>query len=446
MLPPLDLNALRNPRSVGRLLASWAVRAGKTEALNQAIAARGGEQAQLPAAVLKTQLALAAKQPLPAIEALGSIAARMKNDTSRTTSELAVQAALPALEGSDPKLAKAALDVLDSCAKGLESTGQSEPVASLLLLLARRQFSAGDLSGGRKRLEAYLEATEKTTVRYAGDYSLYLRKQNLERVAGEYARAGLWADALLTLGRFLDAPVYSGGDPPVDGTLARVLRQLEKNPASERYQTLRAWTLPEKDRQSIRMLTSALESETTPSAFLRRAPGSASTSNEKPAAAARNHTTVSTARALIEAARECGKLDELASQAAAAAALKEDRKVENAEMLHLLVELARGQGARVLKEIDDRTSALAKEHEQGASPNVEPHLAAKRRGVMRNDQMSFPETDFQLARAALADSDTAVRSAGVRLADALENARREGRQPARAGAGAERACRGHRPN
>ncbi len=272
--PPLDLNALRNPRSGGRLLAAWAVRAGKTDALNQAIGTRQGEMAQLPASVLKTQLALAAADPSLAIAALGAIAARMKNDTSRTTSELAVHAALPALEGSDSKVAKAALDVLDSCAKGLDSTGQSEPVASLLLLLARRQFSTGDESGGRKRLETYLEATEKNTVRYAGDYSLYVRKQNLERVAGEYAQAGLWADALLTLGRFLVAPVYSGGDPPVDGTLARVLRQLEKNPAAERYQTLRAWTLPEKDRQSVRMLMSALELETTPSVFLRSTPGS----------------------------------------------------------------------------------------------------------------------------------------------------------------------------
>ncbi len=99
-------------------------------------------------------------------------------------------------------------------------------------------------------------------------------------------------------------------------------------------------------------------------------------------------------------------------------------------MLHLLVELARGQGARVVKEIDGLTSALAKEHEQGSGPNVEPHLAAKRRGVVQNNQLSFPESDFQLASAALADTDATVRTAGVRLAEALEErAKKAGSRP-----------------
>ena len=351
----MDLNALRNPRSVGRLLASWAVRAGKTEALNQAIAARAGEQAQLPAAVLKTQLALAAKQPLPAIEALGSIAARMKNDTSRTTSELAVQAALPALEASDPKVAKAALDVLDSCAKGLESTGQSEPVASLLLLLAAAssaQVMDQAAANGSKRISRRPKKPPSAT--QAITRSTFANRTSSEWPASMPALASGPMPCSRSAGSWTHRCIPAATRPSTPPWLG-VLRQLEKNPASERYQTLRAWTLPEKDRQAVRMLTSALEQESTPSAFLRRAPGSGSTSNEKPAAVAGNHTTISTARALIEAARACGKLDELASQAAAAAALKEDRKVENAEMLHLLVELARGQGARVLKQIDGRT-------------------------------------------------------------------------------------------
>ena len=60
----------------------------------------------------------------------------------------------------------------------------------------------GDVAGGRKRLEAYIEAMEKNASRYSGDYSLLIRKQQLERVASEYARAGLWTDALAALGRY----------------------------------------------------------------------------------------------------------------------------------------------------------------------------------------------------------------------------------------------------
>jgi hypothetical protein len=115
------------------------------------------------------------------------------------------------------------MEVLDACTKGLENTNnvQGEPLASLLVMMARRQFQLGDAAGGRKRLDAYLEVADKNTTRYAGDYPLYLRKQQLQRVAGEFVRAGLWSDALAALARYVDAPAYSGGDPPVDDTLDR---------------------------------------------------------------------------------------------------------------------------------------------------------------------------------------------------------------------------------
>ncbi len=155
-----------------------------------------------------------------------------------------------------PEVAKAASRLLGSCTKGLETSGGPEPLASLLLMLARRQFQLGEAAAGRKQLEAYLESAEKSSVRYAGDYVMYVRKQQLERVAGEYARAGLWADAMATLGRFLDTPSYSGGDPPVEGTLLRVLARIGSSPVQDQYKTLHAWTMPEKDRQAVRILTS----------------------------------------------------------------------------------------------------------------------------------------------------------------------------------------------
>ena len=54
--------------------------------------------AELPAAVFSAQLALAANEPAAAMAALKSIAARLKDDSSRNTSELACHAALPALD------------------------------------------------------------------------------------------------------------------------------------------------------------------------------------------------------------------------------------------------------------------------------------------------------------------------------------------------------------
>ena len=354
---PLGAAALKSPQSVGKLLAEWAVRAGKSQDLKGAIAARQGHvMAALPGLILAAQLAVAADDPAGSIEALGAIAARMKNDTSRTTSELACHAAIPALEHRAPEVAKAALSLLDSCTKGLDTSGGPEPLASLLLMLARRQFQLGENAAGRKQLEAYLESAEKSSVRYAGDYVMYVRKQQLERVAGEYARAGLWADAMASLGRFLDTPSYSGGDPPVDSTLLRVLARIESSPVQDQYKTLHAWTMPEKDRQAVRILTSPGGRVSVPSIFWRPAADSSGPNavgaGKGGGPASPHGRGASTARALIEAAPGAGTLEQLAAEARAAALLKTDKKIENAQMLHLLVELVRGGGDGVIAEIE----------------------------------------------------------------------------------------------
>ncbi len=441
--PPLDMNALRRPKSAGALLAAWAVRAGKAGELKQAIAARQGQpMAELPASILSAQLALATGDPAAAAAALDALAARMKTDTSRTTSELACHVAIPALDRTEPPVAKAALVVLDSCTKGFESATQPEPLSSLLLMLARRQFSLGDAAGGRKRLEAYVEAMEKNTVRYAGDYPNYLRKQQLSRVADEYARAGLAADALAALGQFLDAPAYSGGDPAVDETLVRVLRLLSSSPAKEQYEALRAWSMPQKDRRSVRILTSLQGGQGAPEVLRRFAGQARSQTNATPdrrtqtdrastpdsLAAANEGGSLSTATALIDAARRAGTLDQLAETARVAALLKADKKVENAEALHLLIELARGQGVQVVPVIENRLAVLIQENNAYQGPVGGAPAPAARRAA--SERLVFPELDFLLARAALPDANPAVSAAGLRLSDALmERAKKVGSRP-----------------
>ena len=361
----LATGGLRSPQSVGKLLAAWAVRAGKSGELKQAIAARQGHvMAALPCLILAAQLAMAADDAGASIEALEAIAARMKKDTSRTTSELACHAAIPALEHRSPELAKAAVGVLDSCTKGLETSGGPEPVASLLLMLARRQFGLGNEAGGRKQLEAYLESAERTSARYGGDYVLYIRKQQLERVAAEYARAGLWADAMASLGRFLDTPSYSGGDPPVDSTLSRTLARIESSPVKERYQTLHAWTMPEKDRQAVRILTSPVGRVIVPSIFWRAAAGCAG--SNRPDGREAGGACVG-ARARCEhgtgadrgraGCRHAGTACARGSRRRALEGRQEDRECPRASSSG---RAARGQGQGVIKEIDDRAAEIAR--------------------------------------------------------------------------------------
>ena len=120
-------------------------------------------------------------------------------------------------------------------------------------MLARRQFSTGRCAGRPKATRGLPGGNGKKHRSLRGDYPLYLRKQQLERIAAEYARAGLWTDALASLARFVDAPAYSYGDPPVDDVLVRLLRQIEASPAKERYQTLHDWTMPAQDRRVARI-------------------------------------------------------------------------------------------------------------------------------------------------------------------------------------------------
>jgi hypothetical protein len=413
--------AMRRPQSAGALLTAWAIRAGKDQDLKSAIAAREKMPlAELPAKVLSAQLTLAGSDPAQTKAALQALAARVKTDASRATSDLACQAALPALDRPEPALAKAALDVLDTAVKGFETSGQPEPLGTLLLLLARRQFQLGDAAGGGKRLEAYLEAMEKNTVRYGGDYALYLRKQQLERVAAEYARAGLWTDALAALARFVDAPAYSSGDPPIDNVLVRVLRKLETSPAQDRYKTLHDWTMPAKDRRVARILTSLATHDMAPDVFFR-----SESTGQLPAesiATKSDDTAVSTATALIEAARQAGSLDKLADEASAAASQKAGQKVENAEVLSLLVELARGNGAKVKSRIENRLAELKLENETHTTQRMATQSAAGAAAARFNqtERPVFPWPVFLVATAALGDADPAIAVLGESVMGALE--------------------------
>ncbi len=412
--PPPSPRALRRTCSAGSMLAAWAVRAGKADELKKAIDERKGQPlAELPAAILTAQLALAAGDDPTAIAALKSLSERLKRDTLRTTAELACHAAMPALDRPRPEVSKAAMDVLDGCAKGLESNYQPEPLATLLVLLARRQFEAGDIAGARKRLESYMEAMEKNASRYSGDYSLMIRKQHLERVASEYARAGLWTDALTALGRFADAPAYSGGDPPVTDALVRLARRLADTPARERYSTLHDWTMPTKDRRVVRILAAQGTRDLAPDVFARTSAGKPAAAPSPTDGAA---TVLSTTAALIDAARQADALDKLAEEARAAA----EQKIENAEILHSLVELARGQGSKVAPRLEARLAELTRENQERAKQKPKPATGTQA-PVDPSEQgaLKFPWNDYLVARAALAADDAATANLGRRLVLAL---------------------------
>jgi tetratricopeptide (TPR) repeat protein len=371
---PLAPGDATRPSSVGALLVAWAGRAGRADDLRQrAEARRSKAMAEVPGLVLLGQLALAAGDDARANEALAALGAGLGKDTSQTSAELACHVAFPAL--GRPGTAKAALLVADLAVKGLAGGTGDEPLATLNRTLARHHFAGGQLDEGRKRLKQAQEALDRAVAAGTGDESLARRKRNLQVVAREYLRAGLWADALDTLGLLADAPSAVSGDPPLGDVAASFRRQFLARPARERFERLRAWTLPTPERNSVRLLAAFVPEDAPPESFGSFHPPTGG--------------VVSTASLLIDAARELGRLDALAEEARKLA----EAKVENARTLSVLIELARGRGESVASALEE----------------IQAALPAKIPGDDRVARSSLAWSDYLIARACLADPTLATR-------------------------------------
>jgi hypothetical protein len=294
----------------------------------------------------------------------------LTQDSLPTTAVLACHAALPALDVV--ATAPAAVRVLEQAAKNLAGDESGDLPQVLQLALARHELRSGRVDEGKRWLKAYQDAIERNIPQYGGDYVRYARKEVLRRVAAEFVRAARCDDLLDALGQYADAPAYKDGDPPPGAALAGLARLLSALPSRERYELLRAWTLPTAGRKSVRLLASFAPDDAPPPCFGQFA---------NPALDA---GVAGTSTLLIRAAREAGTLDALADEAAKLAA----EKVENAESLLVLVEVARGRGASVKGRLADRLARLrGKPFVPGPTANAPP--------------VSWP--DLLAARAALGD-------------------------------------------
>ena len=404
--PPLNAANVRRPTSVGSMLADWAVRAGKADDLRKRVAERRGEPlAELAASVLLSQLETAGGTTEGANAALADVAEKLKKNTLRSSAELACHAALPALardETADKAVAVIKL-ALVSLQAGTNTNGQTEPLASILTAVGRRQLERGDVEGGKTRFNDYLDAVARGFTNYIGDYPIYQRKLAMARIASEYARAGLWADSLEELGRLVDTPAREFGEVSTGGSLGRVHARLKGEPAKDRYERLKAWTLPTESRRTVRILASVGSLNPPPAAF------AGAKKDGRAAPPVDDDEVVSTASDLVEAAREAGTLDALAGEAAEAAR----QNVENAQALVNLIEVARDRRAEVAPKVAARTGEIVKETESRAEE------ARQNPNNGMNKPLAFPWIDYLLARATLSQPDPALRDLGMKLIEAL---------------------------
>jgi tetratricopeptide (TPR) repeat protein len=356
---PLATGPLSAPKSVGAMLAAWTSRANAAEDLSKRIAARLAEpMAELPLSVLTIQLALKTGDAKAANEGLNALATRLDKDSLQTTAELACHAALPALDV--PECADAAEAVMSRVLKRMTAPGQNTTLAgSLAVLMSHKAFAADKAEAAIDYLKQY-QATVENAPRPANvnanqDQSTVAVKQALARCAQEYVRAGRTEEALEALGKYADAPRTPNNlvEPPIASSLQRLAVLLNRLPAAERYERLRDWTLPTAGRKLVRILACEAPVISPPAVF-----------KAEPVVAPNG--LLNTSGLLIAAAKEAGRLDDLADACAKAA----EANVEQADVLSALVEIARGKPERALPAIEKCLEALAKQQAE-AQENVQ---------------------------------------------------------------------------
>ncbi len=411
-----NARSLKKPRSVAGLLASYAVASGQVDDLRHRLEGRKAQpMAELSAIVLLGMVSLEAKDEAGIAASLDDLKKRLERDSLRSTALMACLIAVPSLQVA--KVEPSARSVAELAAKNLSSgavTANNDTVlTNLLMTLGRHNFDRKDAAAGRKNLQEYLLVSEKVTG-YNAEYSSYRKRMALQAVASEYLHANLVDDAMEMMGRVADTPVTRYGGSSTDETTPSLLRLISERPAAERYEMLRKWSLPAVNRKSIRLLAAFVGDDAPPKVF----------GNIKPLAPSRLTSygegagTASTAGLLIASAIEAGKLDELAKEVESAA----KERLENGELLRLLVLLARGD----LATSEPGVKSLAAELKEKFRTDDKPpsQLAPTRRATTT---MGKPKTiewgEYLVARAASTHSLTASGGESM-LRDMLDFARR----------------------
>ena len=395
---PLASSPGQQPQSVGAMLVKAALKANKTDDLKAGLESRLKQPlGELSARIILAQLALASRDTVAAKEQLTAIGERLKLDSLQHTSELACHVALPAMTLDElPPVAVALVEkAVDHFRKGIQtgqSRGQIEPSKSLTYKLAQYHFQNGNADAGKKLLEGWITLQGQLWSNYSGDYPAYQRKLALLGVAGEYARAGLKAESLDMLGRFADAVTsrdYQVGGPGKEG--AAILSSLASLKPTERYDLLKAWSMPTKDRQSVRFVASLVPGDKAPSIF-----DSARGATPR---SVRQTQFLGSADLLVGAAAATGKLNELQRELEPLA----EKNVENAKFLLLLTRLAQPDDTKIEADLRADLAAQRKADAEAAKTNT------------GNSRRQRPDlTNAIMAQAATARA--ATREAGLELA------------------------------
>ncbi|QEL19722.1 DUF1583 domain-containing protein [Limnoglobus roseus] len=323
--PPPEVYGGGSDRGLAGTLAQLAIDAGKLDDLKKRIESRAKQPlGEMAANVLSFTLAMKAKDDAKALEILKALGDRAGKDTSQLTLDTVSKLGQQALES--PALAPTAEPILQKVAMNFALAKNTSAAAELGEKIIGYHVRVGNKAAAVTLLKT-METMAKTFI--TPDASFY------ERVATWYLKADAVEEALKNYAQHADLTSSAGADPsrrarraePALSNFITLVKLLLEMPAEKRYVTLKAWTMPTTGRKSVRYYIGTIPKEIPPAQFLKLPP---LTANE----------LLSTMVMLIDAAKECGKLDELLAEADKLAA----EKVENADLFRVLAYLRAGKG------------------------------------------------------------------------------------------------------
>ncbi len=307
--------------SLARTVVSWAAKADRLDDFKKRIAEREAEpRAQVQAMVLNGMVALEQKD-IPAINAnLAKLVQRVTKQPVPRDVDLACHIAVPAWTADD-SLREQCIEIYR---KKLAANKKSE-LGKIATRVNRHLAANGGEAEVRKFFEGYLAAQQEQYANYGGDYGIYQMQRSLYRVSGDLAKSNLSELALEYIGRGKDLKHDRNyGDNSDNDGWIETAKRIRAMPAEKRYATLKDWTLPKPDRQTVRF-SSAWSTNSGDELADFRVPGVRDLPDATLPGLHCNFLD------LIDAAAEAGKMDDL-KQSVAAVDTKKHPEVEGLQV------------------------------------------------------------------------------------------------------------------
>ncbi len=328
-----------------------AVQAGKTDDLRARAEARATQPlGELPAKLLLTVLALKTKDETRITHMFEALGARVKKDSLQSTNNRITTVVLAAF--AQPEYAKMLRPIVEKLAENHAAGNNMAKAAELRFKLAQYHLASKEEAAARAQYKI-VGGLGKDMARSGFNAHLPLAK--------EYLKAGWIDDVLSELGVHIDNLTAAGADPrgrarraePTIEDFPWLVKLLLEMPVESRYTTLKGWSLPSAERKSVRYLIGVMPNRFPPSTFVKLPP-------------IPPDEVVSTMLILAEAARDAGKLEELTSASEKLAA----DKVENADLLRVLVLLVQKKGKQAEPALAEFTQAVMKRLFEKPEPQI----------------------------------------------------------------------------